>query len=104
MCRFFSIYQRNKFGDYCAFKHCDISEKKELKKVKDKVKSLEVNDIEKSSEISELNERLEMLYATVEQILAEREETFIKTVKPSEKTPQSRLRREEMLSSTPPLP
>ena len=87
MCRFFSIYQRCKFGEYCAFKHCDHSEKEEIKNLKDKVKSLEVKDIEKSSKISELYERLEMLYATVEQIVAEREETFIQAVKPSEKTP-----------------
>ena len=53
----------------------------------EKVKRLEVKDIEKSSEISDLKERFEMLYATVEQILAERQETFRLLVKPSEKTP-----------------
>ena len=41
--------------------------------MKEKVKGLEVKDIEKSSEISDLNERLEMIYATVEQLVSERE-------------------------------
>ena len=67
----------------------------------EKVKNLEVKDIEKSSEISYLNERIEMLCATVEQIVAEREETFRQTGKPSEKTPMVKTRKRKKAKQHP---
>ena len=86
-CRFFSLYQRCKFGEYCAFKHSENNEKKEIKDLKDKVKLLEDKDVDKDQEIKELNNRLEMLYATVEQIVTEREDLFKDALKAGETTP-----------------
>ena len=40
-CRFFSIYLRCKFGKYCAFKHSENNQKKEIEDLKDKLKRLE---------------------------------------------------------------
>ena len=55
--------------------------------MKVKVKLLEVKDSDKSKEISELNDRLEMLYATVEQIVSEREDLFMEALKAGKITP-----------------
>ena len=55
--------------------------------MKVKVKLLEVKGSDKSKEISELNDRLEMLYATVEQIESEREDLFMEALKAGEITP-----------------
>ena len=81
LCRFFSIYQRCKFGQYCAFKHSENAQQKEIESLKDKVNTLQIKHNEKSREIANLNDRLEMLYATVEQIVAEREDIIGGTVK-----------------------
>ena len=45
-CIFFSIYLRCKFGKYCAFKHSENNQKKEIEDLKDKVKRLEDKDID----------------------------------------------------------
>ena len=45
-----------------------------MESLKDKVNTLQIKDNEKSREIANLNDRLEMLYATVEQIVAEGED------------------------------
>ena len=87
LCRTFSIHQRCKFGEYCAFKHSENSQKKEINNLKEKVNSLEIKDCEKSKEISDLNNRLEMLYATVEQIVADREDMFREAAKSAQTTP-----------------
>ena len=76
-CKFFDLYQKCKFGTFCAFKHCESIQAKELKNLKSKVEDLEVDNLEKSKEISFLIERLEL----VEQIIAEREEIFIEATK-----------------------
>ena len=70
---------RCKFGQYCAFKHSENAQKKEIESLKDKVNTLQIKDNEKSREIANLNDRLEMLYATVEQIVAEREDIIEET-------------------------
>ena len=86
-CRFFSIYQRCKFGEYCAFKHSENEQRKEIDELKDKVKHLEDKDSDKSKDILELNDRIEMLYATVEQLVTEREDNLNEAVKAHETTP-----------------
>ena len=52
-----------------------------MEDLKHRVKDLEDRDIERRKEISDLNCRLEMLYATVEQIISEREDIFREAVK-----------------------
>ena len=63
--------------------------------------TLQIKHNEKSREIANLNDRLEMLYAIVEQIVAEREDIIGETVK---STPVIKKRREERLNSTQPPP
>ena len=75
--RFYALYQRCTFGAYCAFKHCESLQLKEITDLNEKVKLLEFENREKSKELSDLFERLEL----VEQIIAEREEAFIAAAK-----------------------
>ena len=77
-CRFFELYQKCKFGTFCAFKHCESLQVKEITH-KSKVEDLQKENIEKTKEISFLIERLDL----VEQIIAEteREEVFIAATK-----------------------
>ena len=68
-CKFFEIYQKCKFGTFCAFKHCVSLQVKDIIHLKSKVENLEKENIEKTKEIS-------VLIELVEQIFAEREEIF----------------------------
>ena len=61
LCRFYSLYQRCKFGDYCAFKHSENQQVREIEELKVKLISLEKKNLN-------LNERLEV----VEKMLAEK--------------------------------
>ena len=76
-CKFFQIYQRCKFGTDCAYKHCESKEREKIEEFQMKIKFLECENDEKTREITELNERLEL----VEKIIAEREEVFVAAVK-----------------------
>ena len=50
-CRFFSIYQRCKFAEYCAFKHIENTQTKEMEDLKHRLKDFEERDIERKKEI-----------------------------------------------------
>ena len=52
-----------------------------MEDLKHRVKDFEERDIERKKEISDLNCRLEMLYATVEQLVTERADIFREPVK-----------------------
>ena len=63
--------------------------------------TLQIKHNEKSREIANLNDRLEMLYATVEQIVAEREDIIGGTVK---STHVVKTKKRRKLNSTQPPP
>ena len=85
-CSFYQLYQRCKFGIYCAFMHSESIQSKEIELLKVKVEILEIEKRKKSEEISDLYERLEM----VETILAEREQVFDGNNTPKDKDTKKR--------------
>ena len=55
LCRFFFLYHRGKFWEYCAFKHSENVQVREIKDLKTKLSSQEREIENKSKEISDLN-------------------------------------------------
>ena len=67
-CKFYDLYNRCKFGDYCAYAHRENYQVQEINLLKVKVEQLEKVLNEKQNEVEALHEKLDTLENAVKEL------------------------------------
>ena len=69
ICKFYQLYNRCKFGEYCAFTHKENAQVTEMKELKNKCATMDYDLNEKGNEILDLKVKLEVLEEVVKQVV-----------------------------------
>ena len=85
ICQYFERYNRCKFGEYCAFAHRENLIVTEIKKMKIKYDTLEVELNDKRNEVFDLKVKVEALEKLVEEVVIRVESNTTPTKKSSKK-------------------
>ena len=85
VCKFYNLFNRCKFGEYCAFEHRDNPLKVEMNALKMKYATLEHELNEKGNEVFDLKEKIEKLEIVVKEVVSWVEGITTPTKKESKK-------------------